>query len=257
MATATTTGALPAEKGPGSARMRRAFPWLATLAFAAVLLVTFLVLNGLTYVPVTGIETSDDLATFDFTSGIGKISRGRFDFWSNALYAPEDFSAGTVGEPDLPALDDGTSNEAARQECRYGTYCLVLSLPAGHTYAFTTTGDTTEIVIQRANFAHAKGSIFELYLGPQEQVFHLAEANMLRAELPLGILLAAGLLFLGVGLFSPGRRQFLRFVLACPSLMVRDAFVNPKPVMVLLPELDWYLARRLRGGVRPHARRRP
>ncbi|MCH3942273.1 MAG: ATP-binding protein [Atopobiaceae bacterium] len=270
-----------------SARMRSAFPWLATLAFVAVLLATFLVLNGLANVPVTGVDTADDLATFDFTSDIGRISRGRFDFWGNALYTPEDFSAGVVGEPDLPALDDGTSNEAERQERRYGTYRLVLNLPAGHTYAFTSdsatyaqrvwvngelvsevgtvsgtaegfvprtrhytvafaaTGDTTQIVIQRANFCHAKGSIFELYLGPQDQVFHLAEASMLRAELPLGVLLAAGLLFLGVGLFSPGRRQFLWFAFACLSLMVRDAFVNPKPVMVLLPELDWYLGHRL------------
>ena len=275
------------EEGTSSTRIRRAFPWLATLAFAGVLLGVFLALNVLTSVPFTSLSTADDLSAFDFTSGIGKVDRGRFDFWSNALYTPDDFASGVAGEPDLPALNDGTSNEAARQECRYGTYRLVLNLPAGHTYAFssdsatyaqkvwvngelvsevgtvsddaegfvphtlhytvafTATGDTTEIVIQRSNFCHAKGSIFEFYLGPQEQVYHLAEANMLRATLPLGVLLAAGLLFLGVGLFSPDRGQFLWFALACLSLMVRDSFVNPKPVMVLIPQLDWYLGHRL------------
>ncbi|MCI1666282.1 MAG: sensor histidine kinase [Atopobiaceae bacterium] len=275
------------EEGTGPVRIRRAFPWLATLVFVGALLGVFLMLNVLTSVPFASLTNDDDLSAFDFTSGIGRVDRGRFDFWSSALYTPEDFASGAAGEPDLPALNDGTSNESARQECRYGTYRLVLKLPAGHTYAFssdsatyaqkvwvngelvsevgtvsddsdgfvprtlhytvafTATGDTTEIVIQRSNFCHVKGSIFESYLGPQGQVYHLAEANMLRATLPLGVLLAAGLLFLGVGLFSPDRKRFLWFALACLSLMVRDSFVNPKPVMVLFPQLDWYLGHRL------------
>lgn len=110
---------------------------------------------------------------------------------------------------------------------------------------FTAGDGPTEIVVQRANFVHWSGTLFELYLGPQEQVFHLADANMLDAEIPLGILLAAFLLFLGVGMLYPDRKQYLWFALACLFLMVRDSFVNPKPVMILFPDLNWLLGHKL------------
>ena len=278
---------MPTRGVAGGVGQGRRVPWLPIIALPLVLLATFLVLNSLLFVPTTDLRTQEALEGFDFSTGIGSIDRDLTDFWSGELYTPDDFASGSVGEPDYPASEDASTHDESRQGCRFGTYRIVLDLPAGQTFAISsdsatyaqrmwvngelvsevgtvsdsaegfvprtrhyvvafTAGDgPTEIVIQRANFAHTRGTLFELYLGPQAQVFHLAEADMVASVLPLGVLLTAGLLFLGVGLFLTDQRQFLWFSFACLSLMVRDSFVNPKPVMVLLPELDWYLGHRL------------
>lgn len=291
---ANTRGRYPAERTGmssetriGNDRRSHATPWLPLLVFIVVLIAVFTTLTVLTTVHTTTLKSQSELQDFDFTSGIGCIDRDLTDFWADALYTPDDFAAGSVGDPTDAANIEDSGHEMSRQSATYGTYRIVLDLPAGQTYAissdsatyaqkvwingklvsevgtvsdnaddfvprtkhyvvaFTTDDSPTEIVIQRSNFVHWNGSIFELYLGPQEQVFHLAEANMLHAVLALGVLLTAFLLFLGIGLFYPDRRQYLWFAFGCLFLMIRESFVNPKPVMILFPELNWYLGHRL------------
>ncbi|MGL5174247.1 MAG: hypothetical protein ACRC75_10365, partial [Olsenella sp.] len=123
-------------------RQGRRVPWLPIIALPLVLLATFLVLNSLLFVPTTTLRTREALESFDFSSGIGSIDRDLTDFWSGELYTPDDFASGSVGEPDYPASEDATTHDESRQECRFGTYRIVLDLPAGQTFAISSDSAT-------------------------------------------------------------------------------------------------------------------
>ena len=265
-------------------RAKAKAPWPALLSYFCILLALMACVSLRTAVQVPLLSTRAQLDAFDFSGSVGKIDRNLFDFYAEKLYTPADFAAGRTGEPTYTA---DSADNASRQYVAYGTYRLVLSLPAGQVFAlsadsatyaqkvwvngqllsevgtvsadkagfvprtdhytvcFTAAGGPTEIVVQRANFVHKSGALFEIDLGPQTLVFANVTRTLYRAILPLGILFAASLFFFGVSLFFPHRRQFLWFSLACLSFGIRSGFVSPKTVMILFPALDWYFGHRL------------
>lgn len=258
--------------------------WYALAVFFVVLFAAFFGVTALTVNTLPEISTKAEADSFDFTKNVAIIDRDLFDFYSGHLYTPADFDAGNTTAPDFTV---DSENNGDRQYCQYGTYRLVLDLPAGHVYAmsgdsatysqkvwvngkllstvgkvrsskkgyvprtdhytvcFTAAKSPTVIVIQRANFVHRSGTLFELKLGPQTKVFEIVTQKLFRSVSALGLLMASFLIFFGVALFFPDRKQYLWFALGCLSLCIRDCFVSPKPIMILFPELNWYFGHKL------------
>jgi signal transduction histidine kinase len=112
--------------------------------------------------------------------------------------------------------------------------------------AYFTAGDgPTVIVMQRSNFVHAYGDFFEVILGPAQQITALVNGRLLRVELVFGAMVTASLFFLAAFFFFRERRELLYFAAACVLMAIRSSFVSPKPVMILLPNLNWYLGHKI------------
>lgn len=252
----------------------------ALVLYFCILSAAFLAVELLTATSVPKISTSEAAGAYDFTSAIGMLDRNLFDFYPEKLFTPQDFAAGSTGKPAFTQYSEnngerqkvscGTSRlvlnlppgivyEIAADSATYAQKVwvngqllseigTVSSTREGfvprteyYTACFTAGDQPTEIVVQHANFVHWSGTLHEIYLGPQNAVSSMVSKNLFRAVFLLAVLITAGLLFFGVALFFPDRREFLWFSLACLSLAIRDSFVDPKPVMTLFPQLNWYL----------------
>jgi signal transduction histidine kinase len=252
----------------------------ALILYFCLLFAVFLAVELLTATPVPKISTSEAAGAYDFTSKIGMLDRNLFDFYPEKLYSPQDFAAGAAEAPAFTQHSEnneerqkaafGTSRlvlnlpagivyEIASDSATYAQKVWVngqllseigtvsssregfIPRTEFYTACFTADGQPTEIVVQCANFVHWSGTLHEIYLGPQNAVSSMASKNLFRVVFLLAVLITASLLFFGVALFFPDRREFLWFALACFSLAIRDSFVDPKPVMILFPQLNWYL----------------
>ena len=228
--------------------------WSALLIFFAVLLISFFGISALTVNKVPLLSTQSGINQFDFTKNVGMIDRNLFDFYPNVLYAPSDFTSHKTSEPkytsgsedndkrqyyrygtyrlkvDLPKghvyamnADSATYAQKVWVDGRLlSAVGKVSSSKSGfvprtnnYTVCFTAGDHPTEIVIQRANFVHWSGSLFEIKLGPQTKVFQLATEKLFKSVSALGLLFASFLIFFGVALFFPDRKQFLWFALSC------------------------------------------
>jgi signal transduction histidine kinase len=254
------------------------------LLFLFMLLSFMLSVSLVTVQHLPELMTADEVAGFDFVSKEAKLDRNLFSFYAEKLYTPEDFASGQTGQPsfttessnnnDRQFIRYGTyrltislpaghvfalSGDSATYSQKIWVNGKVISevgtvadnaedfVPRTkyYTVCFTSTDQPTEIVIQRANFVHQSGTLFEIDLGEQNIVQQAENLKLFRSIIGLGILFTGFLFFLGISFFFPGRKEYLWFSLACLSLCIRNSFVSPKPVMVLFPELNWYLGHRL------------
>lgn len=111
--------------------------------------------------------------------------------------------------------------------------------------AYFTAQANNRIVVQRCNFNHAKWNLFRLHLGPQQTIIRYALIEYIRSAALIVFLLTVGLINLGMAAGLPGRKQFLYFALSCFCILTNYAFANPKPVMLLFPDLDWYVGHKI------------
>ena len=247
---------------------------LLIFAFVPLLTSTAWVVKG-----VRDVTTADELAAFDFSAGVGRIRRVLFDFYPGKLYSPEELETGGIPAADPNEADRKTVSCAT---CRlvlrlkagqvYGlngdsaTYAQKLWVDGkllsqvgtvsetadgfvpktcNYTVYFTAGEEPTVIVMQRSNFVHAYADFFEVVLGPADQITALANGRLLRVELVFGAMVTASAFFLSAFLFFRSRRELLYFSAACILIAVRSAFVSPKPVMILIPNLNWYLGHKI------------
>jgi signal transduction histidine kinase len=256
----------------------------AALELAAMLLLIFMLvplLSSTAWVvkDVRDVTTADELAAFDFSADVGRIQRVLFDFYPGKLYSPEELERGDIPSSDPHAADRKTVSCAT---CRlvlhlkagqvYGlngdsaTYAQKLWVDGkllsqvgtvsetadgfvpktcNYTVYFTAGDGPTVIVMQRSNFVHASGDFFEVNLGPAGLITALTSGRLLRVELVFGAMMTASVFFLAAFFFFRERKELLYFSAACVLSAVRSSFVSPKPVMVLLPNLNWYLGHKL------------
>ena len=249
------------------------------LVIMILILVPLLTSTAWTIDKVTDLNTAEALASFDFSSGAGRIDRLLFDFYPKKLITPDDFKKNTYKSSDPASKDRKTVSCAT---CRialhlkkgevYGinadsaTYAQKLwvdgkllssvgsvsetakgFVPKTLNYAvyFTAVSDETEIVIERSNFVHAYGDFFELIIGPSQLITSMVNARLARIELILGAMLTASILFLVAGLSFRSGKRLVSFAVVCAMIAVRSSFVNPKPVMVFLPDLNWYVGHKI------------
>lgn len=115
----------------------------------------------------------------------------------------------------------------------------------GSVTVYFTAGETTQILTQRCNLEHAKWNAFQLYLGPQDVITRQVELEYLGNVAMLAFLLTITLVNLGMFTGLPQRREYLWSALFSVALLINASFSDPKLVMLLFPELNWYLGHKL------------
>ena len=111
------------------------------------------------------------------------------------------------------------------------------------TYFFTPETDETEIIFQFSNFVHHEGGrISSVRISEQQNITDRNNAELFSMCIFIGCLLTAGLLHIGMFLFFGRKPQFLSFALGCLCIMMRILLTGSKPVIILLPDLNWYVA---------------
>ena len=101
------------------------------------------------------------------------------------------------------------------------------------------------IVMQRANFCHAYWNTAVIRLGAADLVEDMAMRQLLGVSFTLAALVVLALVNLGAGLLSRRRSAFLLLAVACLLIALKGSLDDPKPLMLLVPDLDWYLGHRL------------
>ena len=253
----------------------------ALLLFLLILvLVPLFTATAWTVGPFTDVTAPAELTSFDFSSKAGRISRMLFSFYPGKLYTPEDFAEnGSIPSADPDVSDRKTVSCATcrllislKEGTVYGingdsaTYAQKLwvdgklrsevgkvsETPEGfvpktlnYTVYFTAGASPTEIVMERSNYVHTYADFFEIILGPQQVIMQMVRMRFLRIALVLGAMVTAFLFFFIAYFSFRNQKELLYFSAVIAFITVRSSFVNPKPVMVLLPDLNWYLGHKL------------
>ncbi len=111
-----------------------------------------------------------------------------------------------------------------------------------YTIYFMPETDATEIVIQLAHFNHRNGHINNIFLAEQQVIAARNRMEFLADGLVLGVSLTISIFFFGMFLFNRKRTSFLWFSLSCFCSAVHYSIFHNKDIMVLLPDLSWYVS---------------
>lgn len=212
------------------------FLLLVAVAFSAVFQIT-------TSSPEI-IGTKHQLNRFDFSNNITQLFFGSYDVYAEKLLAPEDFAM-SVPEPDV-IESYGEFQKMPYCTCRFliplekgktfgidfesATYAMKMWIngvqvcefgkvadnkddfvaDTGHfTYYFSPQNDTTEIVIQKANFIHSQSSVKLICIGAQDKINNFVLKNYLNECILAVTFLVCGFVFLGFFMLFDAHRQTL------------------------------------------------
>ncbi len=115
----------------------------------------------------------------------------------------------------------------------------------GKVTAYFTAQSENRIVVQRANFNHAKWNHFNIAIGTQQDVSRHTTVEYLKSAALILFFLTVGIINLGMSTGLPNKKRYLFFALSCFGMMINFSFSDPKPIMVMFPNLNWYLGHRL------------
>lgn len=122
------------------------------------------------------------------------------------------------------------------------------TVPSSRRYmaGFTARSEMTEIILHYGAFVHADGGgVYPMEISSVPNIAHLEQQRIFFSIVVIMALLTAALFFLGLFLFFPESRYLLWFALTCVGIALRCSLTGSKVIMVLLPDLDWFLAIRL------------
>ncbi len=242
--------------------------------------ICFFIITSLFYLLIIDIKPSianslsvAEIKQTDLSEESVLLSKQIADWYPGQLCEPEDFL--------------NTSSMETDSEAKYGTYRIVLNIPAHKNYGitgftsdyaqrvyvngellsqvgevsvdseqfmpktdyysvyFTPQTDTTEIIIQVAYHNHAYGHLKDIYLAEQQVITERNRAEFLSNGLIIGALLAFAIFFLGMFCSYTERRSFLWFALACLCAALRYSIYFSKDIMVLLPNVSWYVIHKI------------
>lgn len=109
-------------------------------------------------------------------------------------------------------------------------------------YYFTPLEETTEILVQVANFVHREGGQPpDLTIGEQQGIERLERESDIKSALITGCLLAAFLFHLGIFILNSSQRASLLFALFCLLLAIQSSSF----IIYLIPSYDWFIATRI------------
>ena len=223
-----------------------------------------------------------NLTGVDFGNEIATIQNTYFTMYPGAFYLPEEFAAGKVTQAGIPydspgevLSDYGTlrillilpQDEVYAIAGKNVSYAQRLFIdgkeyaPIGVTgdsietvtpkatrfvESFQPTGDTTEITIQYSAFVYADGGgLYPFVIGYVRNVARNEQLKVFRITAVTAALVTAALFFFGLFLFFPKGRYLLWFALLGVCVALRGLLTSDKFIMLLLPNLDWYLAVRM------------
>lgn len=108
-------------------------------------------------------------------------------------------------------------------------------------YVFTPAQDTTEIVMQYANFVYrGGGEPYPLYVSSYQNIARLEQLSLFRACIVTGCMFTIFVFYLGMYLFFQRKGYFLAFALSCLSIAVRSLLTGEKFLTRLWPGVNWY-----------------
>lgn len=245
------------------------------------LLAVLVVWTGLSLLPgpqsaplAPDVQGGYDLTSYDFEDTV-YVSTNMWDAWAERLYTPLDLDTADAPVPQnsldfqqsqygtyrlrlnlVPGITYGISMWSAEYAQRLyidgvevgsvGTPGATLeeTVPrAGRvTYYFIPQSETTEMVMQTANFVHKEGGWPpHLTIGTAGNITRLDGLARMKTGLIFGCLLTAGLYHLAI--FLMNRRQRATLVFAC--LCVLLAFSSGDFLMFALPGYNWFVTFRL------------
>jgi hypothetical protein len=106
--------------------------------------------------------------------------------------------------------------------------------------------DTLSIVLQVANFHHAKAGVKEnLYLGTSSNILNKNRISVVANLSETIILFLIGFLFLVVFTFSERKRVAFYFAMLCITWALRSVFSNQYLFSTYFPDTDWTLQLRI------------
>ncbi|MBR1812571.1 MAG: sensor histidine kinase [Lachnospiraceae bacterium] len=112
---------------------------------------------------------------------------------------------------------------------------------------FFTAGEHTRIVVQHANFCHARWGIFHFSFGTQQEIIRLVQNIQIRNTSLIAALLTLGILNLGMFAGMRDRKRYAWFSLLCFFTVLYLVLTDPKLIMQMFPDLNWYLGHKLEG----------
>lgn len=221
-----------------------------------------------------------DLTNIDFNEDIVTVIPTFFSLYPDTFYTSEDFAFGSVMQEGIPYTDgDADEYGTVRLELRLppgevysisGTSAFYAhrlfvdgkekmsigvpseradtAIPQSKRYitSFQPAGETTEIIIHYSAFVHADGGYLPQFeLGLMQNVTQMEQLRTFRIAAVTGVLVTTVLFFFGLFLFFQKSRYLLWFSLACLFVGLRGMLTGDKVLLLLLPNLDWYLAIRL------------
>lgn len=254
-----------------------------TVFYSALVFLFFWVLQRTTDVyRIQDMDPAKPYENADFNECLYKLKETQFETWEGVLCSPEEIQSGcTPGEPVtlkngyfpttshfrtghcVVRLEPGITYGIRIENATYASGVYIdgvllasngtvseykedfVPLTKTLTFYFTPQKETTDIVVQRANFNHARTNRFTMILGRYDTLHDYQEKEILREAIILGIFLTAGLLVLGMYLYAKDSRRFLWFALTCFCVMIHASLCNPKLIMVMFPKLNWYFGHRL------------
>ncbi|HSZ84930.1 MAG TPA: response regulator [Puia sp.] len=111
---------------------------------------------------------------------------------------------------------------------------------------FSTQTDTLFILLQVANFHHAKGGAYkEILLGDRDQIYLNKEINSAYDWSLAGCLFMGGLFFLGLYLFGRHDKTILYFSLFCIVYSYRMIGTDDYVLHTIFPNINWFVSIRL------------
>ena len=111
--------------------------------------------------------------------------------------------------------------------------------------AYFTAKAVNRIVVRRCNFVHSKWNNFGIYLGPMNVISRYADIRKIESIILVVIILTMSLVNLGIFVGLNGQKRFLFFSFVCLSFMINLLFADPKPIMILIPELNWFVGHKI------------
>lgn len=245
--------------------------------FFGIIALLFSVVSAYTAAPFTEISVQDgkaDLTSLDLSRGVASVRPEHFDFYPGMYIFPDDL-------PDAPAPRFFTSADKLDYEFgtfrvtlqlpagkTYALRAMAINfsqrtwiggveqepvgwpgesaedtVPAAResVYVFTPETDTTEIVMQYANFVYrGGGEPYPLYVSEYGNIARLELRSLFRACIVAGCMFTIFVFYLGMYMFFQRRSYFLAFAVSCLAVAVRSLLTGEKFLTRLWPDVSWY-----------------
>lgn len=108
-------------------------------------------------------------------------------------------------------------------------------------YVFTPKSDTTEIVMQYANFVYrGGGEPYPLYVSSYQNITRLEQLSLFKTCIIAGCMFTIFVFYMGMYLFFRRKGYFLAFAVSCLAIAVRSLLIGENFLTRLWPDVSWY-----------------
>ena len=247
------------------------------LLFFGVIALLFFAISLFTSTPSADVEVADgtaDLAGVDLSREVAAVRPEHFDYYPGVYLFPgsfadapaprfftnadkSDYQYGTFRVTlKLPAgktyaframainFSQRTWIDGVEQEpVGWPGETAETTVPAAReaVFVFTPEGDTTEIVMQYANFVYrGGGEPYPLYVSEYANIARQEQLSLFRNCIIAGCMFTIFIFYLGMYLFFRHRGYFLAFAVSCLAIAVWSLLIGEKFLTRLWPEVSWY-----------------